>query len=123
MTDRNRLIDLLDDVVYGLLDGAQIEAIAEHLLANGVILPPVKVGDTVYELSYYDGKPEGYYERIVTGYHYTQENHYGNSKDNEYLCVVGKYCNNTRHIKTSKIGRTVFLTEADAKKALKERDR
>ena len=30
------------------LDRCQIEAITDHLLANGVIVPPVNVGDKVY---------------------------------------------------------------------------
>ncbi len=122
MTERERLIDLLNDVIDLPCDGELIADVAEHLLDNGVILPPVKVGDTVYELLFYDGKPDGYYERIVTGYHYTQENHYGNLKDNEYLCVVGKYCNHTRHINTSKIGKTVFLSREDAEAALNKTD-
>lgn len=31
----------------------QIGAIADYLIANGVIVPPCKVGDTVYELDVY----------------------------------------------------------------------
>ena len=30
------------------LDRCQIETIADHLIANGVVVPPCKVGDTVY---------------------------------------------------------------------------
>ena len=37
--------DLDDDLVEG-----EVEAIADHLLAEGVIVPPCKVGDTVYWL-------------------------------------------------------------------------
>ena len=40
MTDRDKLIDLL----YDVLD-ARPDTIADHLLANGVIVPPCKVGD------------------------------------------------------------------------------
>lgn len=38
---RERLIELLGDYLYS-------EQIADHLIANGVIVPPCKVGDTVY---------------------------------------------------------------------------
>ena len=38
--------DLDDDLADG-----EIEAIAGHLLANGVIVPPCKVGDTVYYIN------------------------------------------------------------------------
>lgn len=67
MTDRDRLIELLNFVqckaeCCSALDGGrcgdldnldrcQIEAIADHLLSNGVIVPPCKVGDTVYVVS------------------------------------------------------------------------
>lgn len=52
---RDRLCELLlnsdpiheRDMDDDLVDG-EIEAIADHLLANGVIVPPCKVGDTVY---------------------------------------------------------------------------
>ena len=42
---RNRLIELLQKEFYDEYDFA---AIADHLIANGVIVPPCKVGDTVY---------------------------------------------------------------------------
>lgn len=50
MTDRDRLIELLKDapsldVLYG--QDEEWESAAYHLLANGVIVPPCKVGDKV----------------------------------------------------------------------------
>ena len=63
MTDRDRLIKLIqeaedDYMVYEM--GAQAlaigifksreEYIADHLIANGVIAPPCKVGDTYYRI-------------------------------------------------------------------------
>lgn len=64
MTERDRLIELmmcvrckaeccsgLDGDRCGALDNldrCQIETIADHLIANGVIVMPCKVGDTVY---------------------------------------------------------------------------
>jgi hypothetical protein len=69
MTERERLIHLLCNVdcngadrrdggcsfrqdsrcnVIQKLDMCMVETIADHLLANGVIAPPCKVGDTVY---------------------------------------------------------------------------
>ena len=42
---RDRLIELISQVQYmGGLEGQ----LADHLLANGVIVPPCKVGDKVY---------------------------------------------------------------------------
>lgn len=69
MTDRERLIHKLCNVdcngadrreggcsfrqdsrcnVIQKLDMCMVETIADHLLTNGVIVPPCKVGDTVY---------------------------------------------------------------------------
>lgn len=38
---RDRLVELLGDYLYS-------EQIADHLIANGVILPPCNVGETLY---------------------------------------------------------------------------
>ena len=48
MTDRERLIELLDG--KSIDTQADVEYVADYLLENGVIVPPCKVGDTVYEL-------------------------------------------------------------------------
>ena len=53
---RDRLIELIYDAKFGengiastdRLEKGTIEIIAEHLLENGVIVPPCKVGDVVY---------------------------------------------------------------------------
>ena len=53
-SDKNRLIELLEDTLHEWECDVQTETlsqIADHLLANGVIVPPCKVGDTVYVLS------------------------------------------------------------------------
>ena len=44
---RDRLIELIRDSIH-ILHGCFEEIIADHLLANGVVVPPCKVGDTVY---------------------------------------------------------------------------
>lgn len=64
MTDRDRLIELLKPHVSGtacLCESGSCELtscrdckarrLSDHLLANGVIVPPVEVGDTVYFLA------------------------------------------------------------------------
>ncbi len=53
MTERERLIDLIlsaDISLFGA-DKSFAELYADYLLANGVIVPPCKVGDTVYGIS------------------------------------------------------------------------
>ena len=43
-----KLIKLLREASYGMLVNHEREEIADHLLAEGVIVPPVWVGSTVY---------------------------------------------------------------------------
>lgn len=57
MTERERLISLLQNqgkdggfCLDGLYENADI--IADYLLENGVIVLPVKVGDTIYKVGY-----------------------------------------------------------------------
>ncbi len=52
MNDREKLIELLDEKCYDEWYGN--DEIADHLLANGVIVLPCKVGDTVWEI--YEGE-------------------------------------------------------------------
>lgn len=43
---RDRLIELLNDATDK--EGIYLDKVADYLLANGVIVPPCKAGDTVY---------------------------------------------------------------------------
>lgn len=46
MTDRNRLIELLYPAVADVIDNRKgLVEVADYLLANGVIVPPCKVGE------------------------------------------------------------------------------
>lgn len=59
MTERERLIELLDSGCFEAISKCKgedsnkklCEFLADKLLANGVIVPPVVVGDTVYVIS------------------------------------------------------------------------
>ena len=51
---RDRLIELIQNSVGGCARH-WAEVIADHLLANGVIVPPCKVGQTVYYISGFNG--------------------------------------------------------------------
>lgn len=124
MTDRDRLIELLneaEDICDGTFDcdeceynpsanNCRCELTVDHLLANGVIVPPCKVGDRVYSINIGDEKtlkiwiePNG--DKITQikinrgGYH--------------FKCWWGYF-----HL--SDIGKTVFLTKEEAEQALKE---
>ena len=59
MTDRDRLIKLIDGFVFGTQiivnniewDSTKVKELADYLIANGVIVPLCKVGDTVYQVT------------------------------------------------------------------------
>lgn len=68
---------------------------ADHLLANGVIVPPCKVGDTLYAVTYDRS-------RVVAS-------------------EVRNLSHLVRLIEDECFGEWVFTTEADAEKALMER--
>ena len=118
MNERERLIELL---MQGELEAdkqgvfncswskRKAEIIADFLIENGVILPPVKIGEVVYEI-YDDEIIEArinridIYEDVVDIYTQTEL-----FDDDEWFSLTD-------------IGKTVFLTREEAEKALKERD-
>lgn len=54
MTQREKLIELISDELHWTFTPMAIEHIADFLIANGVVVLPCKVGDTVYVI--YGGK-------------------------------------------------------------------
>ena len=121
---RDRLIELLEEKLNFEFLSHQIEALADYLLANGVIVPPCKVGDTVYYInrSYHiELKKDTIYEakvvRIVT-------TSLGTSLviqiRGEWGCIQQSNidCIETPDVKD--FYRTVFLTKEEAEKKLKE---
>ena len=54
MADREKLIELLESAesafYWDSSDKGFIEKIADHLIANGAIMPPVKVGQKLYSI-------------------------------------------------------------------------
>jgi hypothetical protein len=117
MTERERLIEILLDGAtftdeYKNTARMQAEYAADHLLANGVIVPPCKVGDITYILDYevnnhLESKLRGIAPSVVEAIVIEDE---GVWIENEHA----KY-----HI--TSFGETIFLTKEDAEKALKEK--
>ena len=116
MTDRDRLIELLTGHYMNTL--ADAIDVADHLLANGVIVPPCRVGDKVYYVheTYWD---KDYKNQVI--------NH---NVRNRILKIVERpnhatnlaleilhfdYCFITDWIKGN-----IFLTKEEAEKKLKE---
>lgn len=48
MTERERLLELLQGILYDYDLDHKAESIADALLSEGVVVPPCKVGDTVW---------------------------------------------------------------------------
>ena len=112
---KDRLIELIKEGNGGY-DFNSLERIVEHLLSNGVIIPPCKVGDTVYgiwscgkhgksiaefevahiDINYLPEIEISFRKKTTTGYYYFAK-----------LCDIGK---------------TVFFTKEEAEKALAERE-
>ena len=105
---RDRLVELLGDYLYS-------EQIADHLIANGVIVPPCKIGQIVYVVSrYYAGDWEVYKCEIdeLTIY----------KKTTFISCVANdvRFGKINFGLNTYEIGKTVFLTKDQAEQKLKE---
>lgn len=108
--ERERLIELLNEWGNKENDGVRAESIADYLLENGVIVPPVMAGQKVYlSRSLMNDVIEG----EVTGIKTTEFSRYTVVfliDDNRYIEIpFGAY------------GKTVFLTKEEAEKALKGR--
>ena len=109
MTERERLIELLYQKQW---QGNSIETginyienstLADHLLANGVIVPPCKAGDKVYITA---SVSKEIVESVVLGVWMMEDNI-------SILTIHGSIHNNS-------LGKTVFLTKEDAEAKLKE---
>lgn len=115
MTDRNRLIELMQDWGTENTDSFPFESVADYLLANGVIVPPCKVGDTTFLLL---EKLRGGYDIVESQCVCIAENKYGKVYSMAFDCAeIG----NTLEYHNADFGRWVFLTKAQAEKALAER--
>ncbi len=89
---------------------------ADYLIKKGLIYPPCKVGDTVYEVL-----PKVGFIRSnkVVGFHLGKFPNVRGHKRKEYLVCYADY--SLTHIDIDKFGKTVFLTKEETEQALKER--
>ena len=125
MNDRDRLIELIEQA-EGLKnnDFPSVEEIADHLLANGVIVPPCNVGDTVY-VKWRLTKASKYciYPAKVYALRWDEK------KNNFRVCVDGDFRISayggyyTHYYRATfswdNVGKTVFLTKEKAEQKLK----
>ncbi len=126
---RDRLIELvmntpkLPITVGGRNNGKTYQTagnIADHLLANGVIVPPCKVGQTVYSYLHRWKKEDGIAPYQITNITITQNKKGTWVKKYRAMQVVdGKTIDWQFNFDFDDIGKTVFLTKQEAEKALK----
>ena len=106
MTNKERITEILKAYTKKHNISASsviLEEYAEELLANGVIVPPCKAGDTIYQI---DGVR--IYASTIYEITYTE---------NKVIFVTGNVVFDERAINNS-----IFLTREEAEKALKERE-
>ena len=120
MTERERLVELLEEAEGQVNnDLPTIEEIADYLLANGVIVPPCKVGDTVFIIDNRDMLDiDPSVCSVVEDEIY--EMGYGKTQSGElkWLFLV---IESGEDFYDDEVGKTVFLTKEDAERALAER--
>ena len=111
---RDRLIELIQDSVQGCARH-WAEIIADHLLANGVIVPPCKVGDKVYFLHNYDELCEAIIIRIEDNFYTTPQ-----------MWITVEFFSKIIGTNTYKsridlmLGKVLFFSREEAEQALKE---
>ena len=118
MTDRERLIDLIIEAERtDPLKGNSIVYLADYLLEHGVVVPPCKVGDTVWWVTEIVDKNCEEKSDILLGEIASF------SMQKEGLWAFCRYVDGLTfwHL-VSDIGKEIFLTREEAERALKERE-
>ena len=117
----DRLTELIDGFVFGTQiavnsiewNSAKVKELADYLIANGVIVPPCKVGDTIYEPT--DRGTISEYGVLAVRVELF-------STFVEWKIKEGIVWRYVHEINSNEIGRTVFLTREEAERVLKERE-
>ena len=115
MTERERLIDLLQNVPADYEGNRGVGTIADYLLNNGVIVPVVAIGTTVYEIRQ---KGIGFSNRRYDSGITTQKQLKNAIFDGKTLYIESKLYAKSDNVR---LGKTVFLTREEAENALEER--
>lgn len=107
---RDRFIELIQDIkLCNPTNWDKPEFMALALLANGVILPPCNVGDTVYKCHTVNLNPTGEITKRTI-------------KQITFSAFTVTDDGASGWFDIDDIGKTVFLTLEDAEKALRERE-
>ena len=117
MTERERLMQFMIDAKRNDPETKPwSEWLVDYLFDHGVIVPPVKVGDTVYAHDFCQtDDTEGFYEAVPVIVEQISISNKGVWVDCSYPA------DRTAHL-LSAFGKTLFLTKEEAEAALKERE-
>lgn len=115
---RDGLINLLNIAVGDSdLNDNELKIVADYLIANGVILPHCKVGETVYCIVFLPvGCKLSVEKGFVREFRITEEKVCVNIVDCEYI----KFANLNINVSYDDFGKTVFFTKEQAEQKLKE---
>ena len=100
---RDKITEMIQNAVGGCAKH-WAEVIADHLLANGIIVPPCKVGQTVHCIRYDKARKPFVKPLVVLS-----------------ITMYGKGGITVFTSKEDTLGKTAFLTREEAEKALAER--
>lgn len=108
---RDRLVELLQaspyiDVLYGSQE--EWESVAERLIANGVVVPPCSLHQTLWEITWNKRIEQCKVSSL------TQK------ADGSFKIRISPKCSGVYEITPDKIGEKVFLTKDQAEQKLKE---
>lgn len=112
MTDREKLIELIQKEV----PRPKADALAIHLLANGVIVPPCKVGETLYFL--YDNT---FANRPSIMPHIYETKDWYFDIDQKGISILPRSVRSYKGKHHYYLGDTVFLTKEKAEAELRKR--
>ena len=110
MTERERLIEICD-TNNGWVDEVPAEKFADYLLANGVIVPPCKVGDMVWLIKSLN------WQRTEWGIKEGKISMIQQKADKSWKFRITEN-HSVSDYTVDKIGKTVFLAKEEAEKAL-----
>lgn len=116
---RDRLIALLNKLFEEQYEKRELltaQYAADHLLEDGIIVPPVNIGQTVWV---YNATTNNIYKNKVVCINIMGASKYKNRIVVEYRNQYGE--SSCRKFTWAQIGKQVFLTEQEAVEALAER--
>ena len=113
MRERERLMKLISDMPKE----QTVAEMADYLLESGVIVLPVKIGDTVYT-----NIPGSWWLRDGDLPCKARVAYIGIDGSTDYMNIVYEKNSDTLTFDLDDIGKTVFLTREAAEKALAERN-